>query len=76
MRDQGFDPFPLPNYTWTKFDFDQGELVGLSSLHRTGPVAVEFEENIVRITINVGAENLKGNSSHKFIFIMNSMQEG
>lgn len=60
MRQKGFDPFSLPNYTWTKFDFDQGELSGLSSIHRTGPIAVEFEENIIRLIINVGAENLKG----------------
>ncbi|ODN01552.1 hypothetical protein Ocin01_05122 [Orchesella cincta] len=60
MREKELDPFFLPNYTWTKFDLDQGELIGLSSIHRTGPIAVEFEENIVKITVNVGAENLKG----------------
>ncbi|CAL8109661.1 unnamed protein product [Orchesella dallaii] len=62
MREKGLDPFILPNYTWTKFDLDQGELIGLSSIHRTGPLMVEFEENIVKLTVNVGAENLKGKS--------------
>jgi hypothetical protein len=63
MRDKGLDPFPIPEYempSWSKVELVEGVMEGLSSIHRTGPLLIQFEENIVRITLHLGAENLKG----------------
>ncbi|CAG7831107.1 unnamed protein product [Allacma fusca] len=62
--ERGLDPFPLPDYTsdlWSStIELTGGSLQGLSTLHRAGSIILGFEKNIIYITVNIGAENLKG----------------
>lgn len=65
VREKGLDPFPIPDnhlasWRYGNFEISSVILHGLASLHRTGPVVVTFEENVIRVSVAMGASDLRG----------------
>jgi len=66
MRDQGYDPFNLPDYSTTGLFLTEGVLHGLSSIHRTGALLIEFVNNTGSAIVNLGTSNVKGSQINTF----------
>lgn len=64
VREQGFEPYQLPNHTtkWGSFQLDvsHGWLSGLSSFYRVGNVTLTMENNTAFVDVSVGTQKLEG----------------
>jgi hypothetical protein len=71
MREKQLDPFIIPEHhlsSWSygNFQLTEGILQGLATIHRTGALIITFEENIVKISLHMGAKNLRGDMKWKW----------